>query len=444
VSRPPELPSTPGLTGPERAFPHGLVRGVRSFVHIEAAGGVVLLVATIAALIWANGPAAASYDSFWHAKVTLVSVGDIELVDTLGHWVNDGLMVIFFFVIGLEIKAELVAGELQDRRRAAVPILAAVGGMIVPALFYVAVNLGGGGVSGWGIPMATDIAFALGVLAVLGARVPASLKVFLLTLAVVDDVGAILVIAAVYTDDMSIVWLGVAGALLAGIVVLRRMGVWYTPVYVVAGAGVWLATLQSGVHATIAGVVLGVMTPAIALRDRKPNLDGRHETLDEVRHAIFHVRETVPVTERLITTLHPVSSFVILPIFALANAGIPITRDGLASAAQSPVTIGIVVGLVIGKIVGIVLAAWLATRFGVGVLPPEMTWRHVTGVAALAGIGFTVAIFISGLAFEDQGIVEEAKLGVITASVIAAVLGAVLLGRRRSDADPPRPVPAGR
>ncbi|MEJ7799985.1 MAG: Na+/H+ antiporter NhaA, partial [Ilumatobacter sp.] len=312
-SRPP-----PSLTGPDRMFPHAVARRVRTFVHIEAAGGVVLLIATVAALIWANGPAAGSYDSFWRTDVTLFAFGDFELTDTLGHWVNDGLMAIFFFVVGLEIKSELVTGELRDRRRAAVPIIAAVGGMVVPALLFVAFNAGGDGVGGWGIPMATDIAFALGVLALLGPRIPSSLKVFLLTLAIIDDVGAILVIAIFYTAELSFLWLLVAAGLLAAIGGLRRIGVWYTPLYVLLGVGVWVATLESGVHATIAGVALGVMAPAVALRpDPKQNAIDGDTTIDDIRHVIFDARETVPVTDRLIHSLHPISSFLILPVFAL-------------------------------------------------------------------------------------------------------------------------------
>jgi len=415
-------------------FPHAVARRVRTFVHIEAAGGVVLLIATVAALIWANGPAAGSYDSFWQTDVTLFAFGDFELTDTLGHWVNDGLMAIFFFVVGLEIKSELVTGELRDRRRAAVPIFAAVGGMVVPALLFVAFNAGGDGVGGWGIPMATDIAFALGVLALLGPRIPSSLKVFLLTLAIIDDVGAILVIAIFYTAELSLLWLLVAAGLLAAIGGLRRVGVWYTPLYVLVGVGVWVATLESGVHATIAGVALGVMAPAVALRpDPNQNAIDRDSTIDDIRHVIFDARETVPVTDRLIHALHPISSFVILPVFALANAGIPITRDGLADAAGSAVSIGIMAGLVVGKVVGIWIAARIAVLLGIGTLPDDMSERDVVGIGALAGIGFTVAIFITGLAYDDPDLVEQAKLGVIAASVAAAVIGAMVLRRPAAD-----------
>lgn len=411
----------------DRSFPQAVAGRLREFLHIESAGGIVLLAATAAALVWANSPWSGGYDSFWHTEVTLFSFGDHALTDTLAHWVNDGLMAIFFFVVGLEIKSELVAGELRDRRRASVPIIAAIGGMIVPALLFVVFNIGGDAVGGWGIPMATDIAFALGVLALLGSRVPSSLKVFLLTLAIVDDVGAILVIAVFYTDRLSFPWLIAGGVLLGAIALLRRAGMWYTPVYVLLGAGVWLAALESGVHATIAGVVLGVMAPAIALRPEPSGQVDADLSVDEIRRVLFDVRETAPVTDRLLHLLHPISSFLILPIFALANAGIAISREGLSDAAGSSVTIGIVVGLVVGKVVGVTGAAWLATSLGVGDLPDDLNWRHVTGIGALAGIGFTVAIFITGLAFDDPGIVQQAKLGVIVASVLAAAVGVLVL-----------------
>ncbi len=405
---------------------------LRQFLHIETAGGIVLLLATAAALIWANSPFSESYDTFWHTDLTLLSFNDFTLTEDLGHWVNDGLMAIFFFVVGLEIKSELVAGELRDPRRAAVPVIAALGGMIVPAGLFMVLNLGGDGFDGWGIPMATDIAFALGVLALLGPRIPSSLKVFLLTLAIADDIGAIAVIAIFYTSDLSVGWLSIAIGLLGLIVFLRIGRVWYIPLYVTIGAGVWLATLESGIHATIAGVALGVITPATALRRRSTSLEIEPATpVDEVRALVFDVRETLPVTDRLQAVLHPFSSFLILPLFALANAGIEISSDGVSDAATSPVTIGVVVGLVAGKTIGVAAATWVATAIGVGTLPDGVTWRDIFGVGALAGIGFTVAIFIAGLAYTDSGAIEEAKLGILVASVLAAVIGALVL--RRSD-----------
>ncbi|WP_436792579.1 Na+/H+ antiporter NhaA [Actinospongicola halichondriae] len=407
-----------------------LGRRVRTFLHIETAGGIVLLLATAAALIWANSPFADSYDTFWHTKLTLISFNDFALTEDLGHWVNDGLMAIFFFVVGLEIKSELVAGELRDPRKAAVPVIAALGGMIVPAGLFMVVNLGGDGFDGWGIPMATDIAFALGVLALLGPKIPSSLKVFLLTLAIADDIGAIAVIAIFYTSDLSLGWLAIAVGLI-GVIIFMRIGrVWYIPLYVAVGSGVWLATLESGIHATIAGVALGVITPAVALRPGTTETQVDPETsVDEVRSVIFDVRETVSVTDRLQAVLHPFSSFLILPLFALANAGIEISSDGVRDASTSPVTIGVILGLVVGKTVGVAVATWIATAIGIGDLPDGVRWRDVVGVGALAGIGFTVAIFIAGLAYTDEAVIEEAKLGILVASFLAAVVGALILRR---------------
>ena len=427
----------PGATWIETDLPVARVVGrrVREFMHVETAGGIVLLLATAAALIWANSPASESYDSFWNTELTLLAFDDFSLTEDLAHWVNDGLMAIFFFVVGLEIKSELVAGELRDPRAAAVPAIAALGGMLVPAGIFMALNSGGDGFGGWGIPMATDIAFALGVLALLGPRIPSSLKIFLLTLAIADDIGAIAVIAVFYTSDLSLGWLAIAVGLVGLTVVMRLARVWYMPLYIIVGFGVWLATLESGIHATIAGVVLGVLAPAVALRPASEATTMEPEsTVEQVRNMVFDVRETVAVTDRLEHALHPFSAFVILPVFALANAGIEISRDGLSDAAGSAVTIGVVVGLVVGKTVGVTLFAWLATTLGIGTLPDGVTTRDIAGVGALAGIGFTVAIFISGLAYTDDELVEEAKLGILAASVLAAVVGALILRRPREGA----------
>ena len=412
-------------------------RRLRHFLHIEIAGGVVLLAATAVALVWANSPASASYADFWHTEVTLLAFDDFSLTEDLQHWVNDGLMAIFFFVVGLEIKSELVAGELRDPRAAAIPVIAALGGMVVPAGLFLALNAGGDAADGWGIPMATDIAFALGVLALMGPRVPASLKVFLLSLAIVDDIGAILVIAVFYTTDLSFGWLAIAVALLGVIALMRLARVWYIPVYVLAGFGVWLATLESGIHATIAGVALGLLAPAVALRPEPKQAEIEPaSTADEIRAIVFDVRETVPVTDRLQLTLHPFSSFLILPVFALANAGIEISADGLGDATTSSLTLGVVLGLVVGKTVGVASATWLATRLGIGTLPPGVVWRDIVGVGALAGIGFTVAIFISGLAFDDEQLVQDAKLGILVASILAAIVGAAILRRPTKEGTP--------
>jgi NhaA family Na+:H+ antiporter len=411
-----------------------LAKQTREFMDVEAAGGVVLLIATIASLICANTPIGDNIANFWAEEVSIVEVGNFQLHESLGEWINDGLMALFFFVVGLEIKIELVTGELRDPRRAALPAIAAIGGMVVPAGIYLLLNSGGAGADGWGIPMATDIAFAVGVLALLGSRIPSPLKVFLLTLAIVDDIGAIMVIAIFYTEDISWGWLLASVAGMGVVVGLRLMRVWYIPIYVVIGIFIWMAMLESGIHATIAGVVLGLLTPAMPLRPRptEVSLDPT-SSWDTIRSTLFDAKESVSVAERLEHAIHPWTAFVVLPLFAFANAGIEISRDSLSEAASSPVTIGIVLGLVIGKPVGIVLAAWIADVTGIGNRPAGVTWRHITGAGLLAGIGFTVSLFVTGLAFTDPIIVDDAKIGVLVASVVAATLGAITLSRKTAE-----------
>ena len=402
---------------------------IREFLKLESAGGVCLLVATIIALVLANSPFGDSGADFWHHHA-VVMVGPVEIDESLVHWINDGAMAIFFFVAGLEIKRELVVGELRDVRRAALPAVAALGGMIVPAGLYLLINLGGEGAGGWGIPLATDIAFAVALLAVVGGRLPSGLKVFLLSLAIADDIGAVLVIAVFYSSTISFTWLGIVAGLLALVMLMKRADIWYVPAYVFVGVGLWVAMLESGVHATLAGVVLGLMAPAVA---RKPD-----PTIVEVepaiplgvlREVLTDARETVPITDRLLHILHPWTAFVILPVFALANGGVVLSASGIADAATSPITVGIVVGLVAGKCIGIVIATRLAVGLGIGSLPDGVTWPMVTGVAFLGGIGFTVSLFITGLAFDDHALQDSAKIGVLTASVIAAVAGAYVLKR---------------
>jgi NhaA family Na+:H+ antiporter len=425
----------------DRRLARLIARPVADFLRVEAAGGVLLLLATVAALVWANSPWQSSYDDVWTAEA-LLRVGSFEASEDLRHWVNDGLMAVFFFVVGLEIKRELVAGDLSTRRDAMLPAVAALGGMAVPAVLYAALNAGGAGSDGWGVPMATDIAFAVGVLALLGDRVPSSAKVLLLALAIVDDIGAIVVIALFYSDDLGLGWLAAAVAGLAAVAMLRRLRVWYQPLYVVAGVAVWWCTFQSGVHATLAGVALGLVTPARPLlgASQAESIAGElssdtQVTAEEVHEVSFALRESISVAERVGHQLHPWSSYVIVPIFALANAGIQISWDGLGDAAGSAVTLGVVVGLVLGKPLGIVGAVVLATRTGLGRLPDGLTLRHVVGLGALAGIGFTVSLFISGLAFTDAARQDEATLGVLVASVLAAAAGTLVLGARRNQRD---------
>jgi NhaA family Na+:H+ antiporter len=351
-------------------------------------------------------------------------------------------MAVFFFVVGLEIKRELVEGELRDPRKAALPAIAAVGGMIVPALVYVGFNAGGPGADGWGIPMATDIAMAIGVVSLLGHRVAPQLKLFLLALAIVDDIGAIVVIALFYSDDFDAVAALAAGAILLAMIVLRVLGVRTLLPFVALGVGVWIAVHEGGVHATIAGVVLGLLAPTRPFRQGDMvDADALADvsTVETAHETVVIARESVSVVEWLEHRLHPWTSYVIVPLFALANAGVVIDADSLDAAVSSPVTHGIVVGLVVGKLVGISGFAWLACRFGVASLPERTRFADIVGVAALGGIGFTVSLFVSELAFGAASpIADEAKIGILAASLAATALGAVLLltiGRSRGGRD---------
>jgi NhaA family Na+:H+ antiporter len=365
--------------------------------------------------------------------------------------VNDALMTLFFFVVGLEIKRELVTGELRERRAAALPAVAALGGMVVPALVYLAFNLGGEGESGWGIPMATDIAFALGVLAIVSRGLPPSLKAFLLTLAIVDDIGAIIVIAVFYSAGISWPALGVAIGLLLLMRGFQRLQIRWTVVYVFLGMSVWLATFQSGVHATIAGVALGLLTPAVPFQRPRAVSDEARRVADETvddpfppdadAHHWLHIsglsREAVSPLARAQHLLHPWTSYLVVPVFALANAGVALSGSALRDATMSGVTVGVVAGLVVGKVLGIGLASMVVIRTGVARMPEGVTWGHLLGVAALAGIGFTVSLFITGLAFDDPALQASAKVGILAASILAGLLGSMLLLRsKRESAEP--------
>jgi NhaA family Na+:H+ antiporter len=413
---------------------------LQTFVAAETSSGILLLAAAALAVAWANSPWSEAYDSLWHTVLT-IRIADWSLSEDLRHWVNDGLMSLFFLVVGLEIKRELVTGELRDARRAALPVIAALGGMVVPAVIYVLVNLGGDGARGWGIPMATDIAFALGVLTLAARSAPASVKPFLLTLAIVDDIGAIVVIALFYSSGIGVGPLLVAAGLVAVVVVLQRLDVRATLPYVALGVGVWLAFVESGVHPTLAGVLLGLLTPAVpfqrpravsaeavrtaARTDDDP--DPPDADAPQWLRLAWLSREAVSPLVRAEDALHPWTSYVVIPLFALANAGVAISSDALADAASSRVTLGIVLGLVVGKVVGIVAASALAVRSGVGRLPEGASWRHLVGAAAVAGIGFTVSLFITDLAFADPGTTAEAKIGIFAASIAAGVVGFFVL-----------------
>jgi NhaA family Na+:H+ antiporter len=417
----------------DRALPRRVARPIRLFMSTETSGGIVLLVAAAVALVWVNSPFGDSYEELWGTRIDL-HIGSFSVNEDLRGVINNGLMTLFFFVVGLEIKRELVSGELSEPRRAILPAIAALGGMVVPALLYAAFNAGGNGSAGWGIPMATDIAFAVGLLTLLGPRCPTGLKIFLLSLAIVDDVGAIVVIAIFYSGGIDPAWLVTALVLLATVAGLRRSGVWWTPAYAFMGTLVWFATLESGVHATIAGVALGLMTPAVSADPegaedaiRSADLLLEYPSPEHVRSVMKQAEEVVPVGERLEHLLHPWSSFAIVPLFALANSGIKLGGGVLGDAFSSPVTLGVVVGLVVGKVIGISTASYLAVRRRWGELPAGVNWQQVIGASAVAGIGFTVSLFIAGLAFDPDGVVFEAKLGIFAGSVIAALVGWVLL-----------------
>ena len=427
--------------------PSGLVRAVRApiqnYIQTEEVGAFILLAAAVAALVWVNSAWAESYANFWHNHVS-VDIGIFALDEDLQHLVNDGLMAVFFFLVGLEIKRELLHGELSTFRKAFLPTAAAAGGMVVPALVYVGFNgTSGEGAAGWGIPMATDIAFALGVLALLGRRIPSELRVFLLGLAVVDDLGAIAVIAIFYSDTINWTDLGTAVALFALIAVCVRVGIRSQGFYIILSVLMWQNVLESGVHATLAGVALAALVPSKPVIERKDYAPALEALLRDYRAAIGDGDEeraeaiieeidrlttgTEGPMERIEGLVHPWVSFVILPVFALANAGIVFTSDSVSAALESSVTLGVLVALPVGKAVGVLAATWLAYRLGIGRLAPGVTWGQVFGVGMLSGIGFTVAIFISGLAFNNPALTDEAKMGVFAASVIAGVVGYVLL-----------------
>jgi NhaA family Na+:H+ antiporter len=426
---------------PPPRLPGRLLLPVQEFVRTETAGGIVLFAAAAIALIWANSPISDSYFDFWEKEVA-IETGIFDARENLQHWVNDGLMTIFFLVVGLEIKRELLHGELAGRRLAALPAAAALGGMVIPALLYTALNAGGEGGRGWGIPMATDIAFALGVLALVGNRVPPALRGFLLALAVVDDIGAIAVIAVFYTDDLALDALTIAFGLTIVIASLRAVNVQNGILHGALGIALWAAAFESGVHPTIAGVILGLLTPSLSAPDptyteKARELVDQYEaavTEDDVVRAgalLGEIEEETAVRsaplERLERLLHPWSSFVVVPIFALANSGVDISGDAISDAAASPITHGVILGLLAGKVIGVVAATYIAVRLGLADLPRGATWRHIVGLGLLAGIGFTVALFITGLAFDDPQRIDEARIGILTASMIAGVVGFVAL-----------------
>jgi NhaA family Na+:H+ antiporter len=423
-----------------------LLSPLRRFLRVQSAGGLVLLACAAVALGVANSPWAAAYRDFWHTPV-VVRVGGFVLDQTLEFWVNDGLMTIFFFVVGLEIKRELVDGELHEFRKAALPVMGALGGMVAPALVYLAFHPSGPAQRGWGVPMATDIAFVVGVMALFGRRVPVGLKIFLLALAIVDDIGAVLVIAVAYTDHLLLTWVYAALAGLVLMLAMRGLGVRPVWLYVAGGAVVWYCCWRAGVHPTVAGVILGLMAPAKPLvkygslksvvedslyrlgADETPDSERQQAILEEMA---WTASEAIPPLERLERRLHPLVSFLIMPIFALANAGVVIDL----SRVTDRVAWAVAAGLVIGKPLGIVAFSWLAVTLRLARLPGGVNWRLMFAAGCLGGIGFTMAIFIAGLAFKSDdaaGYLAAAKFGTLAGSVISAAVGSAVLataGRR--------------
>ena len=426
------------------------MRPFQEFAGRETSGGILLLLCTLIALVWANSPWSQQYTDLWHTQFS-VGLSGFRLSHELHFWVNDALMAVFFFVVGLEIKRQLLAGELASPRQAALPILAALGGVVVPALLYSVLNANGPGARGWGIPMATDIAFAIGVMALLGNRIPLGLKVFLTALAIVDDIAAVLVIAVFYTADLAWGALAIAAFCLLLALAANRMGVRHPLPYALIGAVLWITVLQSGIHATIAGVLLAFVIPSRTAIDQREFLEHSRAVLDEfeiaastepfailsdlAQQSAVEELETAcervqPPLHRLEQGLHPWVTFLIMPIFALANAGVVLSGDSRNLMLQ-PVTLGVVLGLVLGKPIGITLASWLAVRLRLASLPQNVSWKHIHGAAWLGGIGFTMSLFMTGLAFDDEVHLTAAKLGILIASVCAGIVGSAILVRIR-------------
>lgn len=436
------LPGPPESWEPARRLAESLIRPIEGFLHIQAASGIALLLAAVAALVWANSPWGHLYEGLWEAPV-MIGVGGVTFAHSIRFWINDGLMVVFFFVVGLEIRREIHEGELSEPKRAALPVVAAFGGMLIPALIYLLLNPERPARDGWGVPMATDIAFAVGVLALLGRRVPASIRVLLLAVAIIDDIGAIVVIALFYSTGVVWTGLALAGGGIAIVILLQRIGVRPPLAYVPPGAIIWAGMLSGGVHPTIAGVLLGLLTPVRPWFGPHGFLTAAHGAIERVRQQVDlgqHARELIePLADlgqarrealspvvRIEAALHPWVAFGVMPLFALANAGVNVRDVNLEMPGSTPLLFGIVAGLVIGKPVGILLASAVATRLGVAAVPAGVTWKGITLVGCVAGIGFTMAIFVAGLAFPDAGRLGVATLGVLAASAVAAVVGLVV------------------
>jgi len=421
------------------------LRPFQAFLHAEASGGILLLICTVIALVWANSPFAENYFNLWHTYIS-IHISDFVLSYSLHHWINDGLMAIFFFVVGLEIKREFLVGELSSARKAALPVAGALGGMLFPALLYALFNSGTPGSSGWGIPMATDIAFVIGILALLGPKVPVVLKVFVIALAIADDIGAVLVIAIFYTAEISFLSLLVGAGFILLLIAANILGIKNLLIYTLLGIGLWLAFLFSGVHATVAGVLLAFTIPAAARIDSKKFMEDGEKLLKDFDDAGEEVESTFTNEERLIAAqaleknckkvmtplsrlesgLHPWVSFFIMPLFALANAGVSI-GDDFISSLTNPVSIGIITGLFLGKQVGIFVFSWLSVKLKIAAKPEEVSWAKIYAAGILAGIGFTMSLFIANLAFTEAALLDISKVGILSASLISGIAGFIIL-----------------
>lgn len=428
---------------------------VERFMHIQASSGIVLLVAAAIALIWANSPLAHSYHDLWHTPLA-ITLGNLSFSQPLHFWINDVLMTVFFLVVGMEVKREIHEGSLSDLRQAMLPIAAAGGGVLVPALIYLGLNMGNAGLHGWAIPTATDIAFAVGLLALLGPSIPSTVRIFLLALAIIDDIVAILIIALFYSEGLDPSGFLVAGVGVLMVLAMQQMGIGSAFAYVLPGIVLWSGMLMTGAHPTLAGVVLGMMTPVVPVRLRERPLDmlsriageltGRGSSASRdleqmnthLRSLRLAQREILPPVVRVQHALHPWVAFVIMPVFALANAGITLDGIDLSVSGAQWVTLGVIAGLVLGKPLGIVGMTWLMVRLRLCTLPEGAGWAGICLIGLFAGVGFTMSIFISMLAFTDPNLLGAAKLGVLAGSVVASVLGLVvgfvLIRRRRTAA----------
>jgi len=420
-----------------------ILSSIQKFLELEASGGIILVISTVVALIWANSPFSALYFNLWN-KYIIIDFAGFKLKNSIHHWINDGLMVIFFFVVGLEIKRELIAGELSSIKKASLPIAGALGGMILPALIYLLFNYGKEGMSGWGIPMATDIAFVVGLMALLGPKFPLPLKIFVLALAIVDDIGAVLVIAIFYTKEISLQALQIASLILVLLFIVNRLDVRNLIVYIILGVALWLAFLMSGVHATVAGVLLAFFIPARPKIEKNKFYDKTKNLLDkflsskndedilkdeERLEIVFEIEKNcekvLTPLQRFEHSLHPWVTYLIIPVFALANAGVALSEISTDNLFN-PISIGIFLGLFIGKQLGIFLFSYFAIKLKLASMLENVNYTKLYGAGILCGIGFTMSLFIANLAFETNELLDIAKIGILSASLISGIVGFVV------------------